>query len=243
MTERIGDRFQKETKYTPESLRGGGLDWARKPETYKEYPRVRRVELPAPGFPEVVSFAEVVRARRSVRQFARDSLTLEQLSALLWASNGISRAERGFEFRTVPSAGALYPVETYIVVNRIEALESGIYHYSVKTHALEELRSGDHGRAVALAALGQGMCAEAPAVFVFTAVFGRSKWKYRERAYRYIYLDAGHVGHGLALAAVALGLGSCQIAALFDEEVNRILGVDGREESVVYMSVVGVPRE
>jgi len=83
------------------------------------------------------------------------------------------------------------------------------------------------------------MCAAAPAVFVWTAIVERSKWKYRQRAYRYIYLDAGHIAENLALTAVSLGLGTCQIAALFDDEVNSILGVDGVEETAVYMSVAG----
>jgi SagB-type dehydrogenase family enzyme len=242
MSDGIGDRFQKETKYFPDKMSGRGLDWSRKPETYKEYPDAARIELPVPGFPEDISFKVAVGRRRSVRQFLEKPLTLEQLSALLWASNGINRVESGFEFRTVPSAGALYPVETYLVVNSVESIKSGLYHYAVRAHALEEIRAGDHSRQLAGAALSQEMCARAPVVFVWTAVFGRSKWKYEERAYRYIYLDAGHVGHGLALAATSLGLGSCQIAALFDDEVNKILGVDGERESVVYMSVVGHPR-
>jgi SagB-type dehydrogenase family enzyme len=242
MSEGIGDRFQRETKYFPNKMSGRELDWPRKPETYKEYPGAARIELPEPRFPEDCSFKDVVNRRRSVRQFSEEPLTLEHVSALLWASNGIGRVESGFEFRTVPSAGALYPVETYLVVNDVEDTKSGVYHYAVRAHALEEIRSGDHGRHIAMAALGQEMCARAPVVFVWTAVFGRSKWKYEERAYRYVYLDAGHVGHGLALAATALGLGSCQIAALFDDEINKILGVDGEAESVVYMSVVGHPR-
>ena len=79
-------------------------------------------------------------------------------------------------------------------------------------------------------------------VFVWTGVFGRSKWKYRQRAYRYVYLDAGHIAQNLALAAEALGLGSCQIGALYDEEANELLGVDGIEESTIYMTTVGRPR-
>jgi SagB-type dehydrogenase family enzyme len=85
------------------------------------------------------------------------------------------------------------------------------------------------------------MCLEAAAVFIWTAIFDRSKWKYEQRAYRYVYLDAGHIAENLALAATGIGLGTCQIGALFDDEVNRIVGVDGTEESVIYMSVVGYP--
>ena len=92
-----------------------------------------------------------------------------------------------------------------------------------------------------LAALNQKMCIEAAAIFVWTAIFNRSKWKYEERAYRYIYLDAGHIAGNLTLAATAAGLGTCQIGAIFDDEVNAIIGVDGKEESAIYMSLVGHP--
>ena len=101
--------------------------------------------------------------------------------------------------------------------------------------------SAEVREAIANAALGQTTCARAPVVFAWTAIFARTTCKYGQRAYRYIYLDAGHIAENLALAAVSLGLGTCQIGALFDDEVNRLLGVDGVEESIVYMSVVGVP--
>ncbi len=242
MARGIGKRFHTETKYSPGKLSGGGLQWTARPDAYKEFPDARRVILPRPRLPDRISFERLVRERRSIRRFSAEPLTLDDLSALLWASNGVSRVEAGFAFRTVPSAGALYPIETYLVVNRAEGVPAGVFHYAVQAHALEELRVGDFRNSIAQAALGQEMCAEAACVFVWTAVFKRSTWKYGERGYRYVYLDAGHVGHALALCAVALELGSCQVGALFDDEMNRILGVDGEGESVVYMSVVGHPR-
>ena len=132
-------------------------------------------------------------------------------------------------------------METYLVVNSVEGIEPGVYHYAVQDHALEQLRAGDFRQAITRAALDQGMAARANVVFVWTAVFPRSKWKYLQRAYRYVYLDAGHVAQNVALAAVALGLGSCQIAALYDDESNTLLGVDGMQESTIYMTVVGRP--
>jgi SagB-type dehydrogenase family enzyme len=127
------------------------------------------------------------------------------------------------------------------VVNRVEGVGAGVYHYSVREHCLDVVSKGDASSGIAIAALGQKMCLEAAAVIVWTAVFQRSKWKYGQRAYRYIYLDAGHMGANLALAATGIGLGSCQVGALFDDEVNKMIGVDGTRESVVYMSVVGKP--
>jgi len=182
---------------------------------------------------------EILENRKSIRNFSTKPITKEQLSYLLWTTTGIRRKEYNFEYRTAPSAGALYPIETYLIINNVEEISEGIYHYSIKDHVLEELKLGDFGIEISNAALGQNMCAKAPIVFVWTAIFERSKWKYEQRGYRYIYLDAGHIGHNLALSATSLNLGSCQIAALFDDEVNDLIGVDGKDESTIYMSVVG----
>jgi SagB-type dehydrogenase family enzyme len=241
LTEGIGDRYQEETKYTRESLKGGMLDWENKPETYKEYPESRQIELPSFDGIKTTDVMEALKKRKSIRHYSGKPLSLEELSYLLWASGGIQRVERGNAFRTAPSAGALYPIETYVLVDAVDGVKPGAYHYSVRTHRLEELRTGHLGHDIVLAALNQKMCIEAAAVFIWTAVFRRSKWKYKERAYRYIYLDAGHVAGNLTLAATAAGLGTCQIGAIFDDEVNAIIGVDGREESAIYLSLVGHP--
>jgi len=241
MTERAGDEFQEKTKYYRDRMPGGGLDWASRPEVYKEYPDAEKIELSSGTRFETLSLDEALLKRKSIRHYDADPLTADQLSYLLWACSGIQRTERGFEFRTAPSAGALYPIETYVVINRAEGIDAGVYHYSAREHCLDVISRGDASSEIAIAALGQRMCLEAAAVIVWTAVFQRSKWKYGQRAYRYIYLDAGHIGANLALAAAGIGLGSCQVGALFDDEVNKIIGVDGTEESVVYMSVVGKP--
>jgi SagB-type dehydrogenase family enzyme len=188
-----------------------------------------------------MSLDETLRQRKSIRDFQAKPLGKEQLSYLLWASTGIQRIEDGYEFRTAPSAGALYPIETYLVVNNVSDLETGVYHYSIRIHQLEQLACKDLRRQITAAALGQRMCGSAPVVFVWSAVFGRCKWKYGQRAYRYIYLDAGHIAENLALAAVSLNLGSCEIGALYDDQVNAILGIDGIQESVICMATVGIP--
>ena len=157
------------------------------------------------------------------------------------ASTGVQRKEQGYEFRTVPSAGALFPIETYLVVNNVKNLEKALYHYDIQAHALEELKVGCFSERLARAALGQEMCVDASVVLIWTGVFARSKWKYGQRAYRYVYLDAGHIAQNLALSAVSIGLGSCQIGAFFDDEINQVIGLDGVEESVLYLSVVGHP--
>jgi SagB-type dehydrogenase family enzyme len=242
MAEAAGDVFQQQTKYHRGRMPGGTMDWGAMPETYKEYPGSRTIELPEVEAGMDVSLDHVLRRRQSVRRFTRQPVDLEQLSYLLWASTGIQRTEGGHEFRTAPSAGALYPIETYVAANNVDGLAEGVYHYAIRGHLLEQIRGGDYSRAVAEAALGQSVCAEAALVLIWTAIFRRSKWKYGERAYRYIYLDAGHMAQNLALAAVSLGLGSCQVGALYDDELNRIVEVDGTSESVIYTSAVGCPR-
>jgi len=166
---------------------------------------------------------------------------LETLARLVWSVGGVRERQGGFLFRVVPSAGALYPVETYIMANRVEGLEKGIYHLYVPTFSLELVEAGDRSEALAQAALGQGMVYQAAVVFLWTAVIDRCRIKYGERAFRYIYLDAGHMGQNLYLAATAMGLGCCTVGALFDDEVNEILDVDGEEETVIYLGAVGVP--
>jgi SagB-type dehydrogenase family enzyme len=237
--ERIGETFQQQTRYARGHLPEGALDWANRPAPYKEYPAAPQLALPAPAAEGGAPLWETLRARRSVRAFGGAPVTLAELGQILWAGQGITKVTRGYALRTAPSAGALYPIETYLVVNSVADLAPGVYHYAVTTHALEQLREGDYREAVARAALDQQMAQTADVVLLWTAVFARAVWKYQQRAYRYIYLDAGHIAQNTALAAVALGLGSCQVAALYDEEANALLGVDGQQESVLYMSVVG----
>ena len=236
----IGDAYHQLTKYRRDEMAGGGLDWANQPAPYKEYPDAfKRISIePMTPF-EGKTFWETASERRSIRDYVRRPIAFQELSRLVWATQGITAKARGFDFRVAPSAGALYPIETYIVVNRVEGLLPGIYHYSVKKTHLVLIREGVFGPELSRAALGQEILEEAACVFVWTAMVERSKWKYRERAYRYIYMDAGHIGQNLYLAATALGLGCCTVGALFDEEVDQLIGIDGESEISVYLGAVG----
>ena len=238
MSQKVGDRFQQETKYSRDSL-GNGFDWINKPELYKIYPNCKKIKLIKPNISTKNFFNEILIKRKSIRDFSEKPINIQELSYLLWASTGIQRKEFGYDFRTAPSAGALYPIETYLIINNVENVPKGVYHYLIKDHALEELKLGDLSIDIAKAALDQNMCATTSVVFVWTAIFKRSKCKYGQRAYRYIYLDTGHIAQNLVLASTSLNLGSCPIAAFYDDEVNKIIGVDGVEESVIYMCVVG----
>ena len=229
----IGDAYQQATHY---SRRQG-----RVPTLGQIEPAEGLVALPKPETEDGTGLWTAIRARRSIRDFRPDALPLDQLSQLLWATQGITAARHGFAFRASPSAGACYPLNTYVVVNRVAGLAPGLYVYDIGEAALGRRRSGDLSAAIAAACLDQEMAAQAAVVFAWAAVVGRSKERYAERAYRYIYMDAGHVGQNLHLAATALGLGCCAIGAFFDTEVNTLLGVDGLDEAAVYLSAVGVP--
>ncbi|MFY9398598.1 MAG: SagB/ThcOx family dehydrogenase [Desulfomonilia bacterium] len=239
MDERIGERFQRETMYDRRRMPRGSIDLDEKPPLYKTYPQARKVPLPPLERCGDMSLHEALLRRKSLRRFLDAPISLENLSCLMWASSGIQRREMGFAFRTAPSAGALYPLETYVVATRVSGLEPGVYHYQVKAHQLEELKAGDFSEDMARAALGQEMCSSAAVLVIYTAIFRRTVWKYRQRGYRYVYIEAGHMAQNLALASISMGLGCCHVGALFDGEVNEILGVDGIEESVVYLSALG----
>jgi len=262
MTEKAGERFQRETRYTRENIGGHNLDWDNRPAAYKTYRDAPVVALPPPfdGFPSdgaagtpADSLWQAIARRRSVRQFTDGPVTLEDLSRLLWAGSAVTHVAANQLYRAAPSAGALYPIETYIAANRVHDLPAGLYHYRVAEvddsgrinpgggHVLERLHTRGIGQELARAALEQGLLARAAAVFVWTAMPARSRWKYRERAFRYIYLDAGHVAAQVSLAAVALGLGTCQIGAFFDDAVDDLLGVDGETEATLYLTAVGHP--
>jgi SagB-type dehydrogenase family enzyme len=237
----IGDDYLANTKYLRGQLPTHRLDWPTQPSVYKMYPSAKRIALPEPRTEDGPGIWMTIGRRRSVRAYNLDALTLDDLSQLLWASQGVTGLVAGHRLRASPSAGALYPIETYVSVQRVEGLENGLYHYRVDTHELELLRPGDFSQDVRKGALDQAIAQRAAVVFIWSGVFFRSKWKYLQRAYRYIFLDAGHLAQNLALAAEALELGSCQIGAIYDDELNALLELDGTEESVIYMSSVGRP--
>lgn len=238
----IGNQFQEETKYTPERIGGHFLDWKTFPSPFKNYENpLAIVDLPQPEFTGNSDIWRALLKRRSRRVYkSAEPLSLGSLSALLWATQGITEKYGETSFRTVPSAGGLFPIETYLNIRFVEGLEEGIYHFRPGKFDLEFLKKGEFSEMLAEAALGQGIVATAQATFIWSAVLARSKWKYRQRAYRYIYLDAGHVCENLYLAGEAIGLGVCAIGAFFDDDMNQIVGLDGTDETIIYMSTVGV---
>jgi SagB-type dehydrogenase family enzyme len=237
----IGDRFQQETSYDPDKLKGHYLDWTRRPETFKTYEApICIYPLPEPQLPEFFSLLEALQNRRSLRVYEREAkLSPDVLASLLWATQGITAQHGEYLLRSAPSAGALYPIETYLFIRSVHQFAQGVYHFRPQLFDLEFLREGDFSRELAEYALGQTMIMKAQITFIWSAVLQRSKWKYKERAYRYIYLDAGHIAQNLYLAAEAFGLGVCAIGAFYDSHVNSLIGVDGMDETAVYMATVG----
>jgi SagB-type dehydrogenase family enzyme len=212
-------------------------DWGSRHPRYKTYPDAARVALPDPAGFQGLTVEEALDTRRSRRNYAADSLSMETLSRLLHAAQGITQERSGF--RAAPSAGALYPIEVYPVVHDVAGLAQGIYHYAVEAHELEQLQEGDFRRRVTQAGLFQGFLGQASVCILLTAVFQRARWKYRERAYRYILLEAGHIGQNIYLAATSMGLGACAVGAFYDERYNSLLALDGTEEATLYVLSVG----
>jgi len=211
-----------------------------RPPLYKDYPdAVQRLRLDAEAIPREVNLWPCVARRRSHRDYQDRPLTQAELATLLWATQGITGAMGGYHFRASPSAGALYPVETYVAVHRVDGVTPGIWHFQVIDFALELVAAGDFRQPLVQAGLGQGFLGAAGAVFIWTGVLNRARWKYRERAVRYLFLDAGHICQNLMLAATALDLGVCPVGAFFDEEVEGIVGVDAAEEVALYLASVG----
>ncbi|MHA1733742.1 MAG: SagB/ThcOx family dehydrogenase, partial [Promethearchaeota archaeon] len=165
---RIGDAFQELTKYERGKLPAHGLDPAERPVAYKQYMGSRVVPLPEPTTSGGMGAWDAIRERRSHRLFADQPMTLEEVSQLLWAAQGVTARAQGFAFRAAPSAGGLYPVETYACVRDVSGVEEGVYHYDVLAHALELVETGDHAMALARAALDQAMVLRAQVTFVWT---------------------------------------------------------------------------
>lgn len=214
-----------------------------RPETYKTFPDAKRIALPQPTTDGGPGLWRVIQNRHSIRQYSDQPISLQTLSQLIWACTGRTheRDNEHRQFRTAPSAGATYPFDTYLIVNNVEGLEPGRYHYDVRDHALELLEAGQLGEATASVCMGQKTCATGNVVFCWVATVERAVWRYGERGYRYTLIDAGHIQENLHLAATALGLGCCAIGAFYDDDANRFFKVDGVKEVVLYLSTIGQP--
>jgi len=198
------------------------------------------IHLPPPIQEGSVSLEEAIARRRSIRRFTTQPLSRSQLSRILWAAQGSSSA-RG-RYRTVPSAGATYPLETFVVCGRdcIEEIGEGIYHYNIDSHSLTLHYEGDARFELAEAALDEEMIYRAPADIVICALYERTTLHYGRRGERYVHMEVGHSGQNIYLQATALGLATVAIGAFHDEQVREVLRLE-KEYRPLYIMPVGRP--
>jgi SagB-type dehydrogenase family enzyme len=216
----------------------------RSPEaSFKEYLGAPAIPLPEPALPPI-PLAEALALRLSCRRFAPLPLPLAKLATLLHTAYGVHGRsllfEQEFLERPVPSGGGLYPLESYLLATRVDGLASGIYHYAPLGHLLEQC--GDATPAAPQLArlfLGQPYVGDAAGVLVLTAVVERSLWKYRDRGYRYLLFEAGHVAQNVNLVAAALGIGALDLGGFLDVELGELLGLDPEMEIPLYGIAVG----
>ena len=195
------------------------------------------LSLPAPRQNSDYSIERALHERRSVREFGKTALTQDEVSQLLWAAQGITSRDG---LRTAPSAGALYPLELYLVVGMVRDLDPGVYKYAAAGHKLTKLSTGDQRHKFAAAAHGQDSVADAAAVLVFTAVERRTTRKYGSRGLRYIHIEVGHVSQNVFLEATALGLGAVVVGAFEDDAVRELLQLP-EGEAPLYLMPLGRP--
>ena len=199
---------------------------------------MKMINLPAPTLTSNVSIEATIKARRSVRDFSSKSPTLKDMSQLLWAAQGITSLEG---LRTAPSAGALYPLEIYLVAGSVKDLSPGVYRYVPGKPGLLTIKKGDHRTALAGAALSQQSIVTAPASLVIAAVYLRTAIKYGKRAGNYICIEAGHAGQNILLQATARGLGSVVIGAFDEQNVQQVLDLPTDHQPISIIPT-GFPR-
>jgi SagB-type dehydrogenase family enzyme len=242
MTKDIGHEFMQKTYYRclDASAQHQGLPQPPLQLAYDESAEL--IDLPAPDTLDITcDLATAIRDRRSVRQHSETPLSLEALSFMLWSTQGVKDVvDRHATLRTVPSAGARHAFETYLLINRVEGLAPGLYRYLAIEHKLLPIEFGDLAELVADGALGQVIVKSSAVTFIWAVVSERMMWRYGERGYRYMHLDAGHVCQNLYLAGEAAGAGVCAIAAFDDEKMNDILHIDGRAQFTIYMATAAV---
>jgi SagB-type dehydrogenase family enzyme len=218
---------------------GSVANWGQPVALYKVYPGASVIALPEPALEGSLPTAKAIAARRSTRDYVQSPMSSEELSRLLFLTGGVSADKYGNARRTAPSSGALYPIELYAVVHRVDAIDPGVYHYAYREHALEQIRAGDFRAAVVDQAIAQEFLGECGVVLFLTMIMQRMRPKYQDRSYRYGLLEAGHLGENAYLAATSMGLGACGVGAFMDDAINEMLGVDGVEEAAVYMLAAG----
>jgi len=207
---------------------------------FKTYPRLDRINLNDIELP-ANKLTEILRKRRSTRQFSGLSVSKDELFYLLFSSCGLISFKKNVDEtrRPYPSAGARYPLEVYPLILHCEGIKRGLYHYNVKENYLELLLDKDLSKWLIKSTGGEKWITNAAVVFIITGVFDRTRIKYGDRGYRYALIEAGHLGQNICLLATELNLGNCPLGGYIDERVNKLLDIDLQKESVLYLIAVG----
>ncbi len=185
------------------------------------------IQLPAPNYKSNTSVEEALQKRRSVREYSKEPLSLFEISQILWAAQGIT--DNGYGLRTAPSAGALYPIELYLVAANVKDLTRGIYKYNPRRNTLKKTIEGDKRIEISNAALKQDAIEKSSAIVLITAIYERTSVKYGKRTERYVNMEVGHVGQNIYLQAVSLGLGTVMMGAFKDDALKKVLNLPANE--------------
>ncbi|PWB71889.1 nitroreductase [candidate division GN15 bacterium] len=238
----IGLRFQQETCYDTGGSVGKNIGYGARVPEFKTYDGAPAAKLPAAAAGDL-SVDNAIHRRKSIRTYADMPVSLNQLTRLLIAADGITQVDSRIAHRSIPSAGALNPLEVYVAVSQVSGLDSGLYHFKVMDTSLELVKPGPVSAKLQAAALGQESVGNAPLALVITARFDRTTRKYADRGYRYVYMEVGGAMQSVYLQATALGLGTVAVGAFEDAKVNELLGLDGRTESALLILPVGYPAD
>ncbi len=247
----IGKEFLEQTKYTKMKGKSDQEKGVKAPIIDMPFDQEAEM-IDLPDHSEVESNSnlhDLITNRRSVREYSKESLTLHELSYLLWTTQGVKEIlepmpEYKVTLRTVPSAGARHPFETFLLINNVEGVKPGIYRYLASKHKLIEFNVTEGmNKKVSKACLGQRFIEKSAVTFIWVADIYKTIWRYKERSYRYALLDAGHVCQNLYLSASTINSGVCAIAAYDDDEMNRILELDGEDQFTIYLATLGKVRK
>lgn len=243
MENKIGREFIEKTKYQnlEPSLQSQGVPIPALQVSAPEGAELIRLPDGKALRHEKLDLVDLVEKRESLRSYTDEFLTLAELSYLLWGTQGVKTvSDRPVSKRTVPSAGSRHAFETWLLVNRVEGMQPGLYRYMALEHQLAKLEAPDDISAILTeACLKQAQVKNSAVTFFWAAVPLRMVWRYCQRGYRYLYLDAGHVCQNLYLLAESIGCGVCAIAAFDDDLVDQTLGLDGREQFTIYIASLG----
>ena len=236
----LGQRFHLETSFGYEGSKTLEPRWGRKLAPFKLYDDAERISLPQPRTTNM-PVDEAIGKRHSMRSFSPSTIPLDYLTRVLHSAYGITQSRDGLGHRGVPSAGGLFPIEIYVLAARVDSLAAGIYHFQASDTTLELVREGDFSAAIHEAANNQEAVASMPVALVIAARFDRTTWKYADRGYRYVYIEAGAVCQNVYLQATALDMGTCAVGAFNDEALSALLEIDGIDEAPLLIMPLGFP--